>query len=69
MQEPHTPTPLSRLLQKDVSRQEFLSVLGLGIISMLGLSSIIHFLTGKKHSTSISSTSSSTGYGSSPYGQ
>jgi hypothetical protein len=35
------------LMQKEMSRQEFLLVLGLGIASIFGFSTIIHLLTGK----------------------
>ena len=60
-------TPLHRLLKQEVNRREFLVSLGLGLLSLLGLSSILHFLTGK--STSHHATSNnSLGYTQRDYG-
>mgnify|MGYP001552823013 CR=1 FL=1 len=39
--------PLDHLMQKEMSRKEFLATLGFGVVSILGFSSIIHMLTGK----------------------
>jgi hypothetical protein len=55
--------PLAQLLQKDMTRQEFLVTLGLGVASIFGFSTIIRLLTG--HSLD---RHASRGYGSSPYG-
>lgn len=38
---------LQPLLQKEMTRQEFLLTLGLGVASIFGFSTIIHLLTGK----------------------
>jgi hypothetical protein len=56
-------TPAQQLLQKDVTRKEFIGVVALGLVSILGFSSIIHFLTG--HS---GRSVAQRGYGSGPYG-
>ena len=60
-------TPLQSLLSNEVSRSQFLKLSALGIFSILGLSTIIHFLTGKQTNVTkiISTTSdnSSTAYG------
>jgi len=53
---------LSALMQKEMTRKEFLTTLGLGVATILGFGSLIKLVTGK----SLHSTSS--GYGSSAYG-
>lgn len=56
---------LQSLLHKEVSRKEFLSVLGLAAISVFGMGHLLQLLTGKsldKH------MSPSDGYGASLYG-
>lgn len=58
--------PLQDLLKHDVSRKEFLKIVGFSMISALGLSSIIKFLTGKGR---FSKPPKSSGYGETPYGQ
>lgn len=55
--------PLSQLLQKDMTRQEFLVTLGLGAASIFGFSTIIRLLTGHSLERHVSR-----GYGSSTYG-
>ena len=68
-------TPLQELLARDMSRGEFLTTLGLGLVSLLGASSIIRFLTGYPGSKTspdhhyCSTSQASRGYGSSPYGR
>jgi hypothetical protein len=52
---------LSALMQKEVTRKEFLAMLGLGIATILGFGSLIRMLSGK-HDSTVS------GYGSSVYG-
>lgn len=59
--------PLDTLMQREMSRQEFLVTLGFGLASVLGFSSLLRFLTGKSLSTQLRGHSS-LGYGSSPYG-
>jgi hypothetical protein len=58
-------TPAQQLLQKDVTRKEFMGVVVLGLVSILGFSSIIHFLTGHGGK----SAAVTRGYGSGPYGR
>jgi hypothetical protein len=58
-------TPAQQLLQKDVTRKEFMGVVALGLVSVMGFSSIIHFLTGHSGKSVASVTR---GYGSGPYG-
>ena len=54
------------LLNKEMTRKEFLGTLGFGLASIMGFSSIIAFLTGKNHHSS--SVATNQGYGSSAYG-
>lgn len=56
--------PVTALMQAEMTRKEFLATLGLGVASILGFSSIIHFLTGK----SLTNHAQGIGYGSSVYG-
>jgi hypothetical protein len=56
--------PINQLLQKDMTRQEFLLTLGLGVASIFGFSTIIRLLTGHSLDRHISR-----GYGSSRYGR
>jgi hypothetical protein len=53
---------LSALMQKEVTRKEFLAMLGLGVATLLGFGSIIRLLSGNKHDSSVA------GYGTSVYG-
>lgn len=57
---------LSALTQKEVTRKEFLTAVGFGVMSIMGIGSIVKLLTGKHGLTS--GRSSSAGYGSSAYG-
>lgn len=61
-------TPLSSLLEKEVSRKEFLGMSGLAIASVFGLGTIVKLLTGKSLTSHQSIGSTAGGYGSSPYG-
>ena len=61
------PKPLDQIMQRQMTRQEFMITLGLGIASITGFSTIIHLLTGKslmQHS----GTHRTSGYGSGAYG-
>jgi hypothetical protein len=40
---------LSTLLQKEMTRKEFLATIGMGVGTLLGFGSIIKFLTGQQH--------------------
>lgn len=59
--------PIDVLMQKEMSRKEFLATLGLGMASVMGFSAIIRLLTGKSIDGHLKRHVSS-GYGSSPYG-
>jgi hypothetical protein len=64
----HQPfTPAQQLLQKDETRTEFMATVGLGVVSILRISSIVHFLTGHQRSGQATATRTG-GYGSGPYG-
>ena len=60
-------TNIQPLLQKEMSRKEFLLTLGLGVASIFGFSTIIHMLTGKSISSHINKQVDD-GYGSTEYG-
>jgi hypothetical protein len=57
---------LEPLLQKEVSRKEFLTLAGFGVASVFGLGSLIKLLTG--HSASSHFKRVADGYGGSDYG-
>lgn len=60
---------LEQLMQKEMTRKEFIATLGLGVASIMGMSTIIQMLTGKSLSMNgIKHSGSSLGYGSSAYG-
>jgi hypothetical protein len=54
---------LSTLMQKEMTRKEFLATMGVGVASIFGLSTVIKMLSSKP-----ASNRSSLGYGSSSYG-
>jgi hypothetical protein len=57
-------TNLQGLLQKEVSRKEFLTIAGLALLSIFGFSTVIKLLTGK----SVETHHLLSGYGSTMYG-
>jgi hypothetical protein len=59
--------PLNQLMQKEMTRQEFLLTLGLGVASIFGFSAIIHLLTGKSVHNRLNQRIGD-GYGSTSYG-
>jgi hypothetical protein len=59
--------PVNRLLQKEMTRKEFMATLGFGAASLMGFGSIIRLLSGGETSQS-SGQKVSRGYGSSSYG-
>lgn len=59
---------LSGLMEKEVSRKEFLGMLGLAVISIFGFGTLLKLLTGKSLDTHRAFTSNQFGYGSSVYG-
>jgi len=58
---------IQELMQKEMSRKEFLATMGFGLATIMGFSTIIKFLTGKS-SPFTKQTTSSFGYGSGSYG-
>jgi hypothetical protein len=58
--------PLDTLMEKEVSRKEFLSILALSLASIMGFSNIIKLLTGK--SLDHLKTPGNDNYNSSDYG-
>jgi hypothetical protein len=58
-------TQLSSLMEKEVSRKEFLGMSGLAIASIFGFGTVIKLLTGKSLG---GNAHLSSGYGSSAYG-
>jgi hypothetical protein len=59
---------LQTLMQKEMTRKEFLTALGLGVVSVLGFSSLLKFLTGKDANQQFAQTSNM-GYGARTYGR
>jgi hypothetical protein len=59
------PKPIQALMQKEMTRKEFVVTLGFGLASLVGLSSLLHLL-GKKNPWDTASRSPS--YGGGPYG-
>lgn len=55
------------LLEKEMDRKEFLKLIGMGLVAVTGITSLLKTFSAL-NSDSSSSTSSSFGYGSSPYG-
>jgi hypothetical protein len=55
---------LGNIMQKEVTRKEFLGMSGLAVASIFGFGTIIKLLTGK----SLHANTFSSGYGSSAYG-
>lgn len=56
---------INELAQKDMTRKEFLTAIGLGLATIFGFASILRILTGKSLDTQ---QSSAYGYGGGPYG-
>ncbi len=56
---------LNGLMQKEVTRREFLGMSGLAVVSLFGASSIVKLLSGH----SLLTSHRTTGYGSSSYGR
>jgi hypothetical protein len=57
-------TNVQELLQKEISRKEFLTIAGLGVLSVFGFEPLVKFLTGK----SLARQQLDDDYGSSAYG-
>ncbi len=58
---------LDVLMQKEMSRKEFMMTLGFGLASIMGFSTIVRLLTGKSADHHLMGRTSN-GYGSTPYG-
>ncbi len=56
---------LQPLLDREMSRKEFLWALGFGIVSIFGVSTIIRLLSGKSVETHLQQK---VGFGATPYG-
>lgn len=54
------------LMQKEMTRKEFLATVGFGVATMFGLSAMLKFLTGRDNP--LQQNNSSLGYGNGPYG-
>jgi hypothetical protein len=59
---------LSGLMEKEVSRKEFLGMLGLAAASIFGFGTLLKLLTGKSLETHGALANNRLGYGSSLYG-
>lgn len=59
--------PVTALMQKEMSRKEFMATLALGLGSIMGFSTIIRLLTGHSFDTRVGHRASLS-YGGSPYG-
>ncbi len=57
--------PIKALMQKEMTRKEFLATLGFGVATVMGLSSVLTMM-GKKNPFDVRAQAS--GYGSSAYG-
>ena len=55
---------LQGLMQKEMSRKEFLATIGLGIVTVMGFSTLVNTLMGSKNNQQ----QTNAGYGSNPYG-
>ena len=61
-------TPMEQLLSTEVSRKEFILLMATGIVSILGISQILHFITGKKVGSNLKWRFTQ-GYGGGEYGK
>jgi len=59
--------PIDTLMQKEMTRKEFIGTLVLGVGSIMGFSGLIHLLTGRSLPSHLA-RSASAGYGASTYG-
>jgi hypothetical protein len=57
--------PLNELLQREMTRKQFLTTLGVGAVAVMGLSSLFKLLGGKNYHA----LKSGAGYGGSVYGR
>lgn len=59
---------INNLMDKEMSRKEFLATLGFGVASILGFSTILKFLFNKGQGQQVGKTTSPMAYGASVYG-
>ncbi|MET1033217.1 MAG: hypothetical protein ABWX94_01840 [Candidatus Saccharimonadales bacterium] len=57
---------INDLMQKEMTRKEFLATMGFGVATIFGLGTLIGLITGKENPLQPNNTS--LGYGSGPYG-
>ena len=57
---------LNHLMQKEMTRKEFLATVGFGVATLFGLSALIKLLTGKENH--LQQNGKSLGYGGGAYG-
>ena len=60
---------LDKLTSKEVTRKEFLGILGAGLLSIMGLSTIMKLLGHKSFLDNSSHSQTGSGYGAGPYGK
>ena len=63
--------PITTLMQKEMSRKEFMTTMMFGFASVLGFSTVIRMFTGKSIDTHLgqhTQTGKSNGYGGGAYG-
>lgn len=58
---------IADIMQREMTRQEFITTLGFGVLSIFGFSTILHMLTGKTFGQS--SHQQGNGYGANGYGR
>jgi len=59
---------LATLMQKEMTRKEFLTTLGFGVATVFGFGSLIRMLTGKQSFSGQQHSAVAAGYGASVYG-
>jgi hypothetical protein len=59
---------ISDLMQKEMTRKEFLATMGFGVATVLGLSAIISALTGKSNPFQQQQAGTALSYGGGAYG-
>ena len=60
---------LSTIMQKEVSRKQFLGMSGLAVASVFGLGGVLKIFSGQSLLGNNSGSGSGSGYGGSPYGR
>jgi hypothetical protein len=60
--------PLTAVMQKEMTRKEFLATLGFGVASIMGFSNVIRLVTGKSLGKQLGIHHVGAGYGATSYG-